>query len=257
MNHSHVSGAKPILVPPVEALYDGSSSAEEFVQLGEGFCQYFLIQRARAHPGAAILDLGCGNGAVARALTQHLSLDGRYEGLDIHAGSVAWLQENYQPYRNFRFAHADVYNKMYNPGGRLLGCEYRLPFADNTFDVVLLKSVFTHMMPVDVRRYFDEISRVLKPGGRSVLTFFLLNQESRFLINLGRDKMRLMHEYEGDPQCRVANPEVPEHVVAHDEHRIRDFHAAVGLSPVELAYGDWCGRPAWIGLQDVVIGLKV
>ena len=86
--------AQTDLIPPAAMLFDGSSSPEQFVQLGEGFCQYFLIQRARLQPSAAILDLGCGNGAVARALTSYLSPSGRYEGQDIHSGSVAWLQEH-------------------------------------------------------------------------------------------------------------------------------------------------------------------
>ena len=110
---------------------------------------------------------------------------------------------------------------------------YRLPFADGGFDLVLLKSVFTHMVPDDVRRYLVEISGVLKPGGCSVITFFLLNQESRRFMSLGHEKMGLSDEYEGDLLCRVANPAVPEQVVAHDEHRMRDCHAEVGLSPMQ------------------------
>ena len=246
-----------LIPPPTEMLHDGASSPEQFVQLGAGFCQYFLIQRARLQPSAAFLDLGCGNGAVARALTTYLSPSGRYEGLDIRAATVAWLQKHYARYANFRFLHADIYNKNYNPAGRIPGREYSLPCADTSFDMVLLKSVFTHMVPDDVRCYMSEISRVLKPGGCSVITFFLLNNESRRVVSIfGRDTIKLAHDYEGDPLCRVANPEIPEQAVGHDEHRIREFYAEVGLGPIELAYGDWCGRRALHGLQDVVIALK-
>ena len=106
-----------MLIPPAELLFDGSSSPEQFVQLGEGFCQHFLLARAMLPPSGAILDLGCGNGAVARALTKYLASEGRYEGLDINASSVTWLTENYKAYSNFTFTHANVYNRMYNAAG--------------------------------------------------------------------------------------------------------------------------------------------
>src|SRR5882672_11381021 len=83
------------LVPPVEMLFDGSSSVEQFVAFGEGFVRDILIPRAGLLPSDVFLDLGCGNGAVARALTSYLQPPGRYEGLDVHGDSVKWLREHY------------------------------------------------------------------------------------------------------------------------------------------------------------------
>jgi hypothetical protein len=50
---------------------------------------------------------------------------------------------------------------------------------------------------------------------------------------------------------------MPEAAVAHDEARVRAYTASAGLSVCELAFGDWCGRPSLLGLQDVVIAVKV
>jgi SAM-dependent methyltransferase len=236
-------------------LFDGSSSPEQFIRFGEGFVEYFLRPRAMLTPDGAILDLGCGNGSVARALTRYLLPGGRYEGLDVHAVSIEWLKERYAPYPNFGFTHANVYNKMYNPQGRHRASEYKLPFSDGLFDVVLLKSVFTHIVPADVRRYLKR-NRALRTGGRSVITYFLLNEESRRFMAAGRDQMSLTHEFEGDPLCRVANPDVPESVIAHDERRIRQYYAEAGFSLCEMTLGDWCGRPTLLGLQDVVIAIR-
>jgi len=244
------------LIPSSEMLFDGSTSREEFVRVGDGFSQHILIGRAFLQPSAAFLDLGCGNGSVARSLAGYLTAEGRYEGLDISQTSIEWLQRHYVRFPNFTFSHADVYNKMYNPAGRYAAGVYRLPFPDATFDMVLLKSVFTHMRPDDVRNYVAETSRVLKCGGRGVMTYFLLNDESRRLIEAGRDKMGLAFEYDGDPLCRVANPDIPELVVAHDERRVRQVCADAGFSLAEIAYGDWCGRQALLGLQDVIITIK-
>jgi SAM-dependent methyltransferase len=237
-------------------LHDGSSSPEEFVQFGDLFCQHILVPRAHLLPAASILDLGCGNGSVARALTESLSAAGRYEGMDVNAGTIAWLQERYAGFPNFSFTHMNVYNKLYNAGGEVRARDYRLPFGDSIFDVVLLKSVFTHMLPADVRRYMGEISRVLRQGGRSVITYFLLNDESRQFIDRGMSLHALRHDYASDPLCRVVNPDMPESVVAHDERRIREYYIETGSSVIDMAFGNWCGRTSFLGHQDLVIAVK-
>jgi len=244
------------LIPPSEILIEGVSSPEEFVAFGEGFLDQVLCARAYLGVDAAVLDVGCGSGSLARALAAYLSPSGRYTGLEVNAGTVAWLQERYAPLTNFSFHHADVYSAFYNPTGRFTEADYGFPFSDGVFDVVVLKSVFTHMTPQGVRRYLSEIYRVLRRGGRSVITYFLLNDEARRFISAGGCRVPLGFEYQRDPLCRVADPQVPEKVVAHDEVRMRAYNAAAGFSFWEVAYGNWCGRPSAGGLQDVMIATK-
>ena len=244
------------LIPPVEMLFDGSSTAEQFVALSEGFVQHILVPRARLTSADVFLDLGCGNGAVARALTSRLALPGRYEGLDVNAKGIAWLQDNYAAYPSFRFTHADVFNKVYNAGGVDDASGYRLPYPNGTFSISLLKSVFTHMLPEDVRHYLKELGRVMAPGGRTVTTYFLLNDESRALVRRGLDVIKMPHDWKGDPLCRVANPDAPELATGHDEARIRAYVAEAGFTVAEIVYGDWCGRPTLLGLQDLMILIK-
>jgi SAM-dependent methyltransferase len=244
------------LIPPQRTLYDGSSSPEEFVRFGEQFCQNILIPRGYLAPTSALLDVGCGQGAIARALTRYLTAPGRYEGIDVKRSAITWLQTQYKPFPCFRFTHVDVRNAKYNPSGACEGSAYRLPFSDESFDVVLLKSVFTHMLPADVRQYMLEIGRVLKPFGRSVMTFFLLNDESLRFIAAGGGAVPMNFEYAGDRSCRVMRRDLPEFAVAHAEERIRQFHRDARLIPLEIAFGDWCGRPALLGLQDLVIAHK-
>jgi SAM-dependent methyltransferase len=256
MTHSaNVATPADELVPPKSMLFDGSSSPEEFIALGDGFCREILVKRVRLRETESMLDLGCGNGQISRALTQILATTGGYDGVDVHRESVAWLQNRYGAHPNFHFHHIDVHNAMYNPGGQQLPENFQLAFPSKRFDVVLLKSVFTHMLPPGVRAYLKEISRVLRPGGRAVISYFLLNDESRRLMTLGRNKMALKHNWNDDALCRIANPDIPEVAVAHDEQRIRHFYAEMGLAPVEISYGDWCGRPSLLGLQDLVIAM--
>jgi len=54
----------------------------------------------------------------------------------------------------------------------------------------------------------------------------------------------------------VANPKIPEAVVAHDEARIRGFYAELGMHVLDLSFGDWCGRPTLLGHQDLIVAQK-
>ena len=241
------------LVPPVEKLYDGTSSVQEFIDFGEGFVNTYSDSAGR--PAAFCVVSGRGlrqRVGCTRADAPPVS-PGRYEGLDINRESVEWLQERYRPYPAFHFTHANVHNKMYNPGGVESSASYRLPYPDATFDVALLKSVFTHMLPEEVRHYLSELARVLKPTGRVVVTYFLLNQESLGQMSRGKDLLKMDFDWQGDPLCRIADRAVPEAAVAHDELRIRNYSIEAGLSVHDITFGNWCGRPSFLGFQDLMI----
>jgi SAM-dependent methyltransferase len=145
---------------------------------------------------------------------------------------------------------------MYNSAGGIEAGAYQLPFPDGTFSLVLLKSVFTHMVPSEVRHYVGEVSRVLRVGGRAVITYFLLNREAQAFIDRGAATISLPFDYMGDQRCRIASVQVPEDAVAHDEQRVRELYADARLTPYEITFGNWCGRPSLLGLQDLVIAFK-
>ena len=205
-------------------------------------------------PYHRVLDVGCGIGKQAVPLTQYLSPKGSYEGFDIVKEGVQWCEQQITGrYPNFKFRHVDVFNKHYNPDGGVLPSEWRFPYSDAEFDFVCLISVFTHMLPNAVKNYVHEISRVLKPGGKSFISFLLLNDESRRLIAQSKSTLPLMHELEG---CSVLDPEFPETTVGLPEDFVRDLFEKSGLAINEIYYGSWCGRNESNFYQDIVLSVR-
>jgi SAM-dependent methyltransferase len=225
----------------------------DFTQVGQALVEYFVSQGG-LQPHWSVLDVGCGIGRVAVPLTKHLLPSARYEGFDIVPDGIAWCAHNITPrYPNFTFQLVDVYNGRYNPTGELTAGELRFPYEAGTFDFVCLTSVFTHMLPDDVDHYVSEIGRVLKPGGRCVATFRLLNDESLAGVGTGRRGLDLDHDF---GTYRVRKADTPEGVVAHREDCVIDMFQRHGLAVRHIDYGKWARpykSPTYAMYQDAVI----
>ncbi len=206
-------------------------------------------------PDEAVLDVGCGSGRMALPLTGYLNSEGRYAGFDISQKAIAWCQEHItSAHPNFQFEVSDIYNSLYNPKGKYQSLDFRFPYPDASFDVVFLTSVFTHMFPPDVEHYLDEISRVLKPGGRCLCTYFLLNDESLAHIAEGKSAHNFQHE---GPGYRTIHKKRPEEAIGLPETFVRDVYGKFGLAVHEpLHYGSWSGREPRLSFQDIVIATK-
>jgi hypothetical protein len=125
-----------------------------------------LIKYAGLKPTDHILDVGCGIGRIAYPLSRYCSREARYEGFDVWEAGIEWARNHIASRRpNFNFQKVDLFNKLYNPSGQLSASDFTFPYEDQSFDVVFLSSVFTHMNAEEVRGYPKEIHRVLKPEG--------------------------------------------------------------------------------------------
>jgi SAM-dependent methyltransferase len=246
------------MVPPKSEIFAGS--VDGFKRSGQTLVQR-LIDFAGLEPASRILDVGCGMGRLAVPLTEYLHESGSYDGLDIVESGIRWCNTNIaSKYPNFHFVLADVFNKEYHPKGHFKPSEYQFPYADETFDLVILISVFTHMLPDDMEHYVAEIGRVLKTGGRCFATYFLINDESRQLMQSGEASLRFKHDHGSH---WLVNTKVPELSVGYDEQYARDVYERCGFSSEKTVYyGGWCGRPPFwsqasgLGDQDVVFTTK-
>jgi SAM-dependent methyltransferase len=214
------------------------------------FLSHF-VDLAGLRPDARVLDVGCGVGRMVYGLAHWLDERGSYEGVDVMAECVAWAREAFAPHLpGFCFTHADVWNRQYNPTGRVLAREYRLPVADASFDFVVNTSVFTHMHAGDVRHYVGEFARVLRPGGRAVVTAFLLDREVRGLIEAGQSSQALRHRF---GEGWVVDAYAPEDSIGFERDAFLAWFTARGFRPVGVYPGGWCGRARHLSYQDLTI----
>jgi SAM-dependent methyltransferase len=251
-----VLGRRDDLTPPrrLRQLVGPEALPREHRATGEEFSGYFRAL-CDLGPDETVLDVGCGSGRMAVPLTRYVSRAGRYEGFDIVKGATDWCTRHIsRRYDHFHFRHADVYSARYNLLGKHRAGDYRFPYADESFDFVYACSLFTHMLPPDAKHYLAEISRVMRRGARSFITFLLLNEESLPLILAGRSTVDLKHDF---GTYRTAHAVVLEGAVGYDETLVRDLYRGCGLTITEpIRWGSWCGRNRFLAYQDIVIAGK-
>jgi SAM-dependent methyltransferase len=212
---------------------------------GAEFAAYLKLMCGLS-PDSRVLDIGCGFGLLALELIDYLSAAGRYVGVDVDQGAVEWAKRSISTSRpGFEFQVLDVHNGAYNLDGRLDADTFQFPFERGSFDVIVLKSVFTHLRPEAMRNYLAEAARLLSPGGACLATFFVLDDgggESRGL------KFRF-----GDGEWRYEVRSLPELAIAYQEESLRAAANAAGLTIKAKHSGTWSGRPGGLSYQDVLI----
>jgi SAM-dependent methyltransferase len=231
---------------------------KESDQVGQGdfiktSFEYLSILRHVAALGRdeSILDAGCGLGRMAYALAHYLNSAGTYQGFDISTNLIEDAADRFRSLPHFQFRHVDVFNRMYNPTGGLNASSFQFPYPSASFDLAFLTSVFTHMLPADLRHYLREIRRVLKNDGRCLATFFILDAETENLLSAGHGTLPLTHRTrEG---CLVRNPLVPEEAIAYPIETIREMCAEAGLQISFVHPGHWPGRDVFFSYQDVCL----
>jgi SAM-dependent methyltransferase len=242
------------MVPPTRLMFDGPRGVRAYRRNGQEFLRHFRVLGG-LDPGEDVLDVGCGIGRKMLPLTTYLSPRARYEGFDINPAGVEWCARTVTPrHPNFRFQVADVHNAHYHPAGTQRAADYVFPFEDASFDFAFLGSVFTHMVPEEVDNYVGQVARVLRPGGRMLATFFLIDRDAEAAMRSGRAAYDFRFARDGH---RVVDPDDPEYAVAYPEG---DVLAALARHGLELRppvhHGSWTGRADGESFQDIVVATK-
>jgi len=238
-----VVGALLIPADPPSEIADESG-----IQLAN-FCRDEL----RLAPDGRLLDIGSNYGRLAIALGDYLDSGGEYEGFDPQREHVLWARQNWMPKHKSTSLHiANIRNRIYNPNGALSATEFRFPYQDGRFDVVVAHSLFPYLLAEEFEHYAAEIARVLKPGGRLLATFFILDEEAR-------EASRSL----ADPHCfRYSTGPItftgPNRggLGAYDEKYVRQVLREKGIELGPPIFGSWRGRTGAGFWEDALVGIK-
>jgi SAM-dependent methyltransferase len=111
--------------------------------------------------------------------------------------------------------------------------------------------LFTHVLPAAAENYVAEASRVLKPGGRFLSTWFLLDAAVEQALGEGRTSVSFAHRFQRHAQT---NLHAPEQAVAFPRDYVLEVFARNGFTVDGVYRGDWSGFPDKIdSMQDVIV----
>jgi len=111
-----------------------------------------------------VLDVGCGTGLLADYLAERCATQVDLIGVDLSEGMLRAFKA-----RGGLGAQADM---------------GRLPFRAEAFGAVVSVTVF-RIIPSDERRILSEMARVLRPGGRLVLSLLAHRDDANLVNTLG------------------------------------------------------------------------
>jgi SAM-dependent methyltransferase len=163
-------GVVPLPSPEMMAT-SGAPSVENFLVVGDAWGQTVGQYLA---PRSSVLDIGCGCGKTARTLVHHPFVE-RYIGFDVLPECVEWCRRYVTPPSSgrFEFFHFDIQSEEYRPNGTIRASEFSFPAPDGAIDLALAASLFTHLLEPDAQHYLRELSRVLKPGGKAIVSIHI------------------------------------------------------------------------------------
>ena len=164
------------------------------------------------HKGHDLLEIGAGIGTDLSQFARH---GANVTDLDLSAGHMAHARENFALRGlHARFVHHDA---------------ERLPFDDNSFDVVYSNGVLHHTP--NTRQVVAEIKRVLRPGGKAIIMMYAedsLHYWLKLVWQLGLNEKRLlrqsMHDIMSETVEITANDAKPL-VKVYTRRRLRELFA--------------------------------
>ena len=222
--------AKPFPPARLVATTQGGSDVDSYVDSAvSGFFAIRTLLRTEPH---AILDVGCGTG---RLLLGWHAAGRKCAGVDINSDLIEWNRTYLLDVAEWKV------NDVLPP----------LAFDDETFDLIQLASVFTHLPLGHQKAWLVELRRLLRPGGAALITLHGELYARLLLHDAGREELAR----NGYVEIAGADPGANAFATYHTRAFAEELFSA--FSTLELfPRGNEPGRPTLFpiaALQDVYI----
>jgi len=206
-------------------------------------------------PDARVLEVGCGCGRIAAALGTCLSDKGRYDGFDVAVPLINWCRQELEPrLPQFHFHLADaVHAAGHNPAGKESAAGFEFPYPDNAFELAILASVLTHMLPDAIENYVRQTARVLATGGSAFMSVFLFDQAAEIAVRSGTTIFDFRHKV---GSCLTFDRKHPEEGIACEETWFLRAIERTGLRVGAIERGNWRTVRSYAVSQDYVVAKK-
>jgi ubiquinone/menaquinone biosynthesis C-methylase UbiE len=194
----------------------------------------YLKLLCNLQPGDTLLDIGCGCGTILTPVTEQKlsSYLGGYIGLDMDQRLLRSAQT--------RSSRSEMF----------LSAEHICHVVESSIDVVLCKSLFTHLLLPDTVEYLEHIRRVLRSGGRCLSTWFLLRKEDYTHPLRGRytfpyRENKVAYQRESKPTLAVA------YSLEYLKKLLKDMKLNY-----DIYFGAWRGEDRGLSFQDIIVITK-
>ncbi|MFL6528069.1 MAG: class I SAM-dependent methyltransferase [Chthoniobacterales bacterium] len=237
--------------------------------VGGGDPQYVaqeIVRAIRAHglltSPRSIIDIGCGCGRIATALTQVLPAEAQYIGVDIVPALINFARERITPrFPHFRFVLLDESNAFYDyyrqaaDAGHVSESTIRAldeAAPRNSIDMALSVSLFTHLDYPAAADLLSRLHRIMEPGGEAFITVFLVDEHARRTIKQGTTAFSFGH-LSPSGKLLVDRPDEPTFAAAYEVPVLYELLKQTGFSLERIARGYWADRSTGHTYQDVAI----
>lgn len=261
IDRSDVRRTKNIqLIPNFKNRKGGKISYAEWAHV-IGIFQTIIYSQLNKKKNNDILDIGCGTGLLGIASQPFIGSDGSYLGLDVNQNDVKFCDRHYK-HPKYSFIHFNTSNPSYAPNQ--IQELKPWPIGNNSKDLVTALSVWTHLNEKDATFYFREIDRVLKIGGKAIVTFFYLDDDYKESLSSRIDDLGNFHNtnqfdwifdtpaYESKHWFTAKWTKVPEELIGITPEALDRMIASTGLNLKTNYTGNWKEQPGAY-FQDILI----